>query len=339
MAIYGANGSGKTNILEAISLFSPGRGLRRSSAEEMMRRPDNIGWKLNGALTTAAGEYEVELTSSSGNPRQIKVDGKHTSQATLGRLVRVLWLVPAMDRLWIEGPEGRRRFLDRITLSFFPTHAEQSLKYEKAMRERNRLLKNQVTDPFWYAALETQMAQAGVAIKSARRNALEKIRSSQAGAITVFPAADLTIMEAENDVPDDVESYCAALENIRPRDMAAGRSLMGPHRSDLFGTYQTKSMAAKDCSTGEQKALLISIILANARALAFEGGEPPILLLDEVAAHLDQNRRAALYEEICQLEVQAWMTGTGPELFSELERKAQMLCVSETDGCSLVMQN
>ena len=266
------------------------------------------------------------------------MDGKPKAQTALGQLVRVLWLVPAMDRLWIEGAEGRRRFLDRITLSFSPAHADHSLKYEKAMRERNRLLKDKITDPHWYAALEGHMAEAGVAIMSARRGALDKIRAAQLGAKTAFPTAELSIAEMEKDLGEEVDAYCAALQDKRSRDMAAGRSLLGPHRSDLLGVYQTKGMAAKDCSTGEQKALLISIILANARALAAESGEPPLLLLDEVAAHLDIDRRIALYGEICQLNAQAWMTGTEPGLFTELENKAQMVCVWESDGLSAVSQ-
>jgi len=338
VAIYGANGSGKTNILEAISLFSPGRGLRRSSAEDMMRRPDNLGWKIEGIISAESTKYEVEITSTNGASRQVKVDGKPKAQTALGQLVRVLWLVPAMDRLWIEGAEGRRRFLDRITLSFSPAHADHSLKYEKAMRERNRLLKDQVTDPHWYAALEGHMAEAGVAIMSARRDALDKIRAAQIGAKTAFPTADLSIAEIERELGEDVDAYCAALRDNRGRDMAAGRSLLGPHRSDFLGVYQTKAMAAKDCSTGEQKALLISIILANARALSAELGDPPLLLLDEVAAHLDIDRRAALYDEICELNAQAWMTGTEPGLFTELENRAQMVFVSDSDGLSVVSQ-
>ncbi len=338
VAIYGANGSGKTNILEAISLFSPGRGLRRSSAEDMMRRPDNLGWKVGGILTAAATEYEVEITSNNGAARQVKIDGKPKAQTALGQLVRILWLVPAMDRLWIEGAEGRRRFLDRITLSFSPAHADQSLKYEKAMRERNRLLKDQVTDPHWYAALEGHMAQAGVAIMAARIDALEKIRTAQLGGRTAFPTADLSIAETQRDIPDDVDEFCISLQENRARDMAAGRSLLGPHRSDLLGVYQAKGMAAKGCSTGEQKALLISIILANARALSEESGEPPLILLDEVAAHLDIERRNALYSEICQLNAQAWMTGTEPGIFAELSGKAQLVSVSENSGISSVSQ-
>lgn len=338
VAIYGANGSGKTNILEAISLFSPGRGLRRSSAEDMMRRPDNLGWKIEGIISSESTKNEVEIISTNGTSRQVKVDGKPKAQTALGQLVRVIWLVPAMDRLWIEGAEGRRRFLDRITLSFSPAHADHSLKYEKAMRERNRLLKDKVTDPHWYAALEGHMAQTGVAIMSARRDALDKIRTAQLGAKTAFPTAELSIAEMEKDLGEEIDAYCATLQDNRGRDMAAGRSLLGPHRSDLLGVYQTKAMAAKDCSTGEQKALLISIILANARALAAESGESPLLLLDEVAAHLDIDRRIALYNEICQLDAQAWMTGTEPGLFIELENKAQMICVSESDGLSVVSQ-
>ena len=206
------------------------------------------------------------------------------------------------------------------------------------MRERNRLLKDQVTDPHWYAALERHMAEAGVAIMSVRRDALEKIRAAQLGAKTAFPTADLSIAETGKDVGENVDAYCAALQDNRGHDMSAGSSLFGPHRSDLLGVYKAKGMAAKDCSTGEQKALLISIILANARALATESGDPPLLLLDEVAAHLDIDRRIALYGEICQLNAQAWITGTEPGLFTGLENLAQMVRVSESDGLSAVSQ-
>ena len=177
VALFGANGSGKTNILEAVSLFSPGRGLRRASAEDMARRPEHIGWKLRGALTAQGRQHEIELSSRNGAARSTKIDGKTASQTALGGITRVLWLVPAMDRLWIEGAEGRRRFWDRIALSFFPSHAEHSLSYEKAMRERNRLLKDQVTDDHWYRALEHQMALSGVAIMQARQAALAYIHN------------------------------------------------------------------------------------------------------------------------------------------------------------------
>ncbi len=334
VAIHGPNGAGKTNLLEAVSLFSPGRGLRRASAEDMTRRPEALGWKLLGQLTSLGQVHEVETWSEGGAARQVRIDGKAASQVALGRIARVLWLIPAMDRLWIEGTEGRRRFLDRMTLSFFPDHAEASLTYEKAMRERNRLLKDQVRDAHWYAALERQMAEAGHKIHRARCAALEQLSAAQDSAETAFPAAALELQQSEGEMPESEEDLREAFEESRFRDIAAGRALVGPHRTDLYGVYAAKGVPARDCSTGEQKALLVSLILANARALAQDFGAPPLLLLDEVAAHLDAGRRAALYDEICALGAQAWMTGTGPELFEELGARAQYIEVTDKDGLS-----
>ena len=336
VAIWGPNGAGKTNILEAVSLFSPGRGLRRASAAEMARRPEALGWKLTGTAR-AGGRREIETWSEAGAARQVRIDGKATSQLALGQILRVLWLIPSMDRLWIEGAEGRRRFLDRMVLSFDPDHAEATLTYEKAMRERNRLLKDEVRDPAWYGALEAQMAGAGHRIDRARRAAMVRVAAAQENAETAFPAAELDLQQSEGEMPETEDGLREALAESRFRDMAAGRALVGPHRTDLHGVYAAKGVAAKDCSTGEQKALLISLILANARALAEDTGAPPILLLDEVAAHLDAGRRAALFEEIVALGAQAWMTGTGPELFAELGDQAQALEVRETGSVSEVI--
>ncbi|THH35365.1 DNA replication/repair protein RecF [Aliishimia ponticola] len=334
IAIYGPNGAGKTNILEAVSLFSPGRGLRRASAEDMTRKPEALGWKLTAVVQTSTQVHEVETWSEGGAARQVRIDGKSASQIALGRIARVLWLVPSMDRLWIEGTEGRRRFLDRMVMSFEPGHAELSLSYEKAMRERNRLLKDQVRDAAWYGALESQLSQSGAQIHAARRRTVERLTLAQQGAETAFPIAELDLTQTEGEMPETAEDLRAALEESRFRDMAAGRTLVGPHRADLYGVYAAKGVPARNCSTGEQKALLVSLILANARALAEDAGAPPLLLLDEVAAHLDADRRAALYDEICALGAQAWMTGTGPELFSELDSRAQRLEVTETNGIS-----
>lgn len=333
VAIHGNNGAGKTNILEAISLLSPGRGLRRASAEDMTRRPEALGWKVTALLHGPFGVSEIEIVSEKGAARQVRIDDKPAAQTALGRIARVLWLIPSMDRLWIEGAEGRRRFLDRVTLSFLPDHAEISLAYEKAMRERNRLLKDMVREPSWYAALEARMAETGVAIHHNRLHAIKALAEAQEAAETAFPAATLTL---ECDMPDDVDTMRAALSDGRMRDLSAGRTLVGPHRADLFGVFAAKGVPARDCSTGEQKALLVSLILANARALAASFGAPPLLLLDEVAAHLDAGRRAALYDEIVALGAQAWMTGTEDGLFEALGPRAQNLLVSDQDGLSSV---
>lgn len=290
VAIFGPNGSGKTNILEAISMLSPGRGLRGAAPAEQARQAAASGWRVRAVL----GGREVETGAAPAGPREVAIDGKPAPQVALGRLARVLWLVPAMDRLWTDAPEVRRRFLDRVTLSFLPEHAEASLTWDKAMRERNRLLRDEVADPGWYRALEEQMAEGWA------------------------------------DDPDR-DALAARLAEGRRRDLAAGRTLAGPHRADLGARWGPQDMPAALASTGEQKALLLSLILANARALA---GETVLLLLDEVAAHLDAGRRAMLHDEIGALPAQAFLTGTGRELFESLDRRAMFLQVSQGGGTS-----
>lgn len=338
MVLHGANGAGKTNILEAVSLLSPGRGLRRAAPEEIARRPEALGWKLKADILSLEDRHEVETGWSGDGGRTVLIDEKPAPQAALGRVLRMLWLIPAMDRLWIEAAEGRRRFLDRMTLSFEPGHPDVVLRYEKAMRERNRLLKDEVRDGGWYDALEGQMAEAGTLIRANRQRAVAQVAAAQERATTAFPVAALCIQGADgaSEEPDE-DGLRHAFAAGRSRDMAAGRTLSGPHRVDLIAFYADKDMPAAQASTGEQKALLISLILANARALAEEVGTAPILLLDEIAAHLDDARRAALYDEICALGAQAFLTGTGPELFAGLEGRAQMFEIREDGGNSVVI--
>ena len=333
VAIVGPNGVGKTNILEAVSLLSPGRGFRRAASDEIARKPESLGWKIRADLKTPISAHQIETWAEGQEARTVRIDGKAATQTALARLLRVLWLVPAMDRLWIEAAEGRRRFLDRMTFSFFPDHAAAVLTYDKAMRDRNRLLKDQVTDPHWYTALETRMATTAQDITANRLQALARLAQAQFGAKTAFPNATLNLTHPEPE-PDDLG---AALATTRRRDMAAGRTLLGPHRVDLTAVYAAKATPADQCSTGEQKALLISLILANARALHSELGAAPILLLDEVAAHLDQHRRAALYDEICALGAQAMMTGTEASLFDSLGPRGQYFSVAEDSGPSRIL--
>ncbi len=329
-AFYGPNGAGKTNILEAVSLLSPGRGLRRAAPEELARQPEALGWKLRAVLEGPDSAHEVETWAEPGGPRAVRIGGKPARQADLARLCPVLWLVPAMDRLWTEGAEGRRRFLDRMTMSLYPDHAEAVLAYEKAMRERNRLLRDQVADGRWHAALEQQMAESGAALAANRHTALTRIAATQPGADGPFPAAHLSLTDSG---PETAPELAEALAAGRGQDLRAGRTLTGPHRADLEAIYAAKGVAARLCSTGEQKALLVSLVLANARALA-EAGTPPILLLDEVAAHLDNARRAALYEAVAALGAQAFMTGTEPGLFEGLGAGAQLWEVTMGAGVS-----
>jgi DNA replication and repair protein RecF len=325
--VFGPNGAGKTNLIEAVSLLSPGRGLRGASAEEMARAPEGIGWKVAATIGGRVDAHEV-ATWSEGAGRQVEIDGKAAPQAALGAVARVLWLTPAMDRLWTESASERRRFLDRVTLSLVPDHGEAAIGYDRALRERNRLIRDGVRDPGWFRALEAQMAVQGARLAANRAAAIARLAAAPAGA---FPAAELAL-DAEG--PRDAEGLEAALAEGRSRDLAAGRTLLGPHRDDLVGVYAAKGIAARLCSTGEQKALLISLVLANAWAVAQDFGAAPVLLLDEVAAHLDAGRRRALYAEVTALGAQAWMTGTGEELFDGLE--AQRLAVEEAEGASRV---
>jgi len=338
VTLYGPNGAGKTNILEAVSLLSPGRGLRRAGADELIRRPEALGWKVTAVVQAPTMVHEVETEAQPDQSRQVRIDGKAQPQVALAEVARIVWLIPAMDRLWIEGADGRRRFLDRMAMSFMPSHAQAVLTYEKAMRERNRLLKDMVRDAHWYTALERQMAEAGAAITLNRHAALARLARAQDGARTAFPAAELELIHPEGELPFDEAALAVALEAGRVADLRAGRTLIGPHRVDLAAVYTEKGVAAAQCSTGEQKALLISLVLANARALAEDTGTPPLILLDEVAAHLDAGRRAALYDEICALGAQAWLTGTGTELFEDLGDRAQHVAVSDESGESRVEQ-
>ncbi|MFG6081291.1 DNA replication/repair protein RecF [Paracoccus litorisediminis] len=331
VAIHGPNGAGKTNILEAISMLSPGRGMRGAAPSDQARRGPDVGWQIRAQID----DRQVATRALPAQPREVMIDDKPATQVALGSLMRVIWLTPAMDRIWTDAPEARRRFLDRITLSFTPGHAEDALGYDKAMRERNRLLKDEVRDAGWYRALEAQMADMGAALTRNRLDAIARIMAAQDGAETAFPAAILTLLPGEGAADDpDPDSIAARLAEGRPRDMAAGRTLSGPHRADLGAHWGPQAMPAALSSTGEQKALLLSLILANARALAEES---PVLLLDEVAAHLDAQRRAALHDEICALNAQCFLTGTGPELFDTLRNRAQFLSVARDDDASMLV--
>lgn len=339
VAIYGPNGGGKTNVLEAISLLSPGRGLRSARTAEIARHPDNLGWKIRAELTLAKEKHQIETVFEGDSTRRVFIDSKPVAQTGLAQLIPIIWLTPPMDRLWQEGSEGRRRFLDRLTLSLNPAHGECALAYGRAMRERNRLLKDAISDESWYNAVEAQMAKSGAELASNRLAAIARIMREQEDSAkqTAFPTAVLSISNKHSGEPIvEREALARELHNNRRRDLAAGRSLVGPHRDDLGAVYQTKAMPANMCSTGEQKALLISIILASARALSKDFSTPPLVLLDEVAAHLDEVRRAALYDEICALGAQAWMTATEAHLFDALGDRAQYLKIFQKDGESVV---
>jgi DNA replication and repair protein RecF len=330
VVLAGPNGAGKTNVLDAISLLSPGRGLRGAKLAEHTRKgPSLIGggasedtlWAVAATVARGGTEYEIGtgLIQASAS-RQVRLNGvAAASSADLGEIVQLIWLTPAMDRLFIEAASGRRRFLDRLVLGFEPAHARAATRYETAMRERARLLKFGPRDPAWLDGLENEMGEAGILIAQARATTVERLsralaeRGGPEGA-SAFPAASLALTDELHLLTSDV--LRGQLAASRMRDAEAGRTLVGPHTTDLAVRHTGKRAEARDCSTGEQKALLISIMLADARELArAREGLAPILLLDEIAAHLDATRRAALFEEIHSLSAQAWMTGTDLSLF------------------------
>jgi DNA replication and repair protein RecF len=320
VVLAGPNGAGKTNVLDAISLLSPGRGLRGAKLAEHARKGPVGGdtlWAV--AATVARGETEYEIGTGliqASASRQVRLNGAAAqSSADLGDIVQLIWLTPAMDRLFIESAGGRRRFLDRLVLGFDSGHARAATRYETAMRERGRLLKYGPRDPAWLDGLENEMADTGIAIAQARAATVEKLSRALAERAGAFPAAALSLSDALHlSTADQLRTIFAA---SRMRDAEAGRTLVGPHVTDLLVRHTGKRADARDCSTGEQKALLISIMLADARELArAREGLAPILLLDEIAAHLDIVRRAALFEEVHALSSQAWMTGTDLSLFA-----------------------
>jgi len=337
----GDNGAGKTNLLEAISFLTPGRGLRRAAYEDVAREGAEDGFSVHARLEGPFGTCEIGTgTGHSGgveSGRRIRINGANARAAEdLLEWLRVTWLTPSMDALF-TGPAGdRRRFLDRLVLATDPGQGQRVLDYEKAMRGRNRLLVEGGRDSGWFDAIEAQMAESGTAIAAAR---VEMVRLLSAMVERLpdtgpFPHADLAIAGtvedflAQKSALDAEEDFRALLAENRWKDRAAGRTLEGPHRSDLLVRHRQKAMAAELCSTGEQKALLIGIMLSHARLCGEVSGAVPILLLDEVAAHLDASRRGALFEILESLGCQAFMTGTDPVLFDSIADRAQMLRVA-----------
>lgn len=334
VAIAGPNGAGKTNLLEAISLIGPGRGLRRARLDELARIGGPGGWAVSARIDDGEDErpFGVGVEAARPDRRVCRIDDASASgPGAFAEHVRFLWLTPAMDRLFADGPGERRRFLDRMTLAHDAAHAKSSAAYEQAMRQRQRLLDDGGRDARWLDALEAQMAEAGVAVAAARRETAARLAAADiAGGDAIFPAADIalegeleTALETEK-AADAEDAFAAKLRVRRRLDAEAGRALAGPHRSDLLVSHREKSRPARLCSTGEQKALLIGLVLANARALGRRpGGAPLILLLDEIAAHLDPDRRAGLFSILNELGFQTLMTGTDRALFDAWGGRAQ----------------
>lgn len=326
VVLTGENGAGKTNVLEAVSLLSPGRGLRRASLSAMQRQDGPGGFGIAATLALPEGDVEIATGTLAAAPerRQLRIQGAAATANTLAEWLTVLWLTPAMDRLFVEPAGERRRFLDRLTLALVPAHAQHAARYDAAMRARTRLLTaDEPADPQWLSALEAQMAQHGAAVDAARRETVAALGERLAEQPDGPFARAALLLEGWSGTAD---ALLADLRGGRARDAAAGRALAGPHRADLAVTHLGKGQAAALASTGEQKALLLGIVLAHAELVASRTGHAPILLLDEVAAHLDPLRRAALFERLAG-HGQVWMTGTEPALFAAIGAEATRIAL------------
>lgn len=340
IALYGANGAGKTNLLEAISLLSPGRGLRRAKTGLLARVNDGTSqpaWGINATLHEELDDEQTRISIGQvpeyPRRRQLKIDGRTATGPELARRLSMLWLTPAQDRLFTGPASDRRKFIDRFALAFAPDHGSNAIRFEKARTERNRLLSDGITDRVWYEAIEIDLSKFGALVAQARTTTIRNLQIEIAARDTVFPQSLIGLSgtledKFQNglDLTSIADAYREQLSHDRQIDLRAGRTLIGPHRSEIHVTHKSKAMPAALCSTGEQKALLIGLILAQARALAEKS---PILLLDEVAAHLDSVRRAALAEELLDLNLQVFMTGTDRTLFSDFGDRAQILRINE----------
>lgn len=351
VVLHGPNGAGKTNLLEALSLFTPGKGLRGATAPEMGRREpgETTGraWAVAAVLTDGEGETKLGTgVQSPGAARRIvRIDGETAQPGRLLDHLRPVWATPEQDRLFSDARAERLKFFDRLVFAAQPDHAAAVSAYEKALRERLRLLtdgaEGQPADPLWLDALELRLGEAGAAAALARAEALVVLQAAiDERGDRPFPQADLGLTgeaEAMAAAGAGAEAIAAAIREgmarSRARDAGAGRSLYGPHRSDLTALHREKNRPAAEGSSGEQKALVLNLILAQIARLAGQAAAP-ILLLDEAPAHLDARRRAALFDEIEALGLQAFLTGTEAELFEPLRGRAQFVRV-EGGGLSV----
>jgi len=344
VVLVGPNGAGKTNLLEAVSFFVPGRGLRRATLDEVAFGEGDGSWAVSAEVEGALGlatlgtgiepPHEREMATS----RQCRIDREDVSSAAaFADHLRAIWLTPAMDGLFSGPGSERRRFLDRLVVAVDAEHRSRVSALERSLRSRNRLLEDQRHDPHWLDAVEHETAELAIAVAALRAETVRRLQDKLAQSRTIdspFPFAEISLsgwieqMLLTHPATEIEDRYRAVLRDNRPRDAAAGRTLDGPHLTDLAVVYGPKNIPAADASTGEQKAVLIRLVLAHCGLLQEMTGFAPILLLDEVAAHLDPNRRTALFEALSQLDAQVWMTGADPLAFAEIGDRAQTFDVT-----------
>ncbi len=338
VVLTGANGAGKTNLIEAISLLAPGRGLRRATMEELAFSEGDGAWAVSAeiegmlGLATLGTGIDPPAGEDSAPSRKCRVDRESVSSAAaFADHLRVVWLTPAMDPLFNGPASERRRFLDRLVLAVDAQHSSRVAALQRSLRSRNRLLEDARSDSHWLDAVEHETAEVAVAVAAARAETVARLSAAlAAGRDEGFPRAEIALSGwMEQLLPDrsaiEIEDrYRALLKDTRARDAAAGRTLDGPHLSDLAVTHAGKGIAAREASTGEQKALLIRLVLAHAGLIKDMTGFAPLMLLDEIVAHLDPARRAALYDALSNLGAQVWMTGADPAAFGDIVGRAQV---------------
>jgi DNA replication and repair protein RecF len=351
VVLVGPNGAGKTNCIEAISFLAPGRGLRRATVEDVADNQGDGSWAVAaevegvGGLATLGTGIDAPAVDGTTSPRRARIDREPVSSAAaFGDHLRIVWLTPAMDGLFTGPASERRRFFDRLVLAIDKEHSGRVSALERSLRSRNRLLEDRNFDSHWCDAIERETAELAVAVAAQRGQTLQRLGTTLAarGATSAFPSARIVLdgwmetallTESATSVED---RYRDILRKSRPLDAAAGRTLNGPHLTDLHVIYAPKNMPARDASTGEQKALLIGLILAHANLVAEMTGIIPLLLLDEIVAHLDPNRRIALFNELASLGAQVWMTGADPAAFADVGASADIF---EVDGGQISRRN
>jgi len=339
VVLVGANGVGKTTILEALSLLTPGAGLRGARLADLGRReaPPGTTWAVNAHIRGAEGAVDIGTGRGDGDEarRVVRIDGRPArGPAALGAVASALWLTPPMERLFGDGAGARRRFVDRLVFGFDAGHAKRVARYERTLRERARLLREGRADAAWLRALEARIAETGIAVAAARRATIRRLAAALADGVGPFPGGVLALIGTVEDWLETMPAveaegrFAEALAASRRRDAETGGAAVGPHRGDLDARHGPLALPAAQCSTGEQKALLIAILLAAARAQADQRGIVPLLLLDEVAAHLDESRRLALFDAITALGAQAWITGSEAAVFAPLGDRARILAIA-----------
>ncbi len=333
--LSGPNGVGKTNILEAISLFSPGRGLRGANISDLTQINSEKFWNLSSVFKISNIFAEIEIGLDNKGKKILRVDGKKKPLIYLTEILKIIWITPLMDRLWIGGSSERRRFLDRLVMNFFPSHAKNCVLYDKALKKRNLLFKDNVNDIAWFLAVEKQLAEIGYLIDIKRRKVIELITEMQE---IMEKKGYFSILKLELDTEPikNSEDFFEELQKSRKSDFYMKRTQIGPHKTDLLVNHSLKKIQAKNCSTGEQKSLLLSLFILSSLAISKQFRKPPVILLDEIVAHLDKENLTILLDQFININAQIFATGTDKKNLDILPEHILSYSLDWSDGESKI---